>query len=286
MRESRAHSRLRAATESALDELAKLLVSAGVGFGEFAEAARGAFVRAVAAELDQAGERVTHSAIAAATGLTRQQVSDYSRATAVRETADKQLTRARRLVVAWRADPQLRGKPLWLRSEARHPHAQSFAEFVRRKGGDVPPRAMQRELVRARLAEVTRDGRIALRAHDPSTARRAADSLHSALPWLRAVSQPIAANGFVVPLHSSLRWARLGFADERALRRALKQAAVRGQKLLAGEKKPQQRSGALAGELMLGLAIFAHVYGDSSAAGSGPKADARRERRRRQRVRR
>ena len=63
------------ATHAALFELARLLVSAGYGFGAFAQHAKQAFVEAAGEVLARQGTRLNRSMIAASTGLTRGEVA-------------------------------------------------------------------------------------------------------------------------------------------------------------------------------------------------------------------
>jgi hypothetical protein len=252
MRVSRTRADVAGATQSVLDELARLLVSAGVGFGEFADAARYAFVRAVADALRSDGQRVTRSAIAAATGLTRQEVAGYLEHKGARNPQPRALTRARRLAEAWRSDPQLRNRALWLDARGAKRREPSFSTLVRRAGGDVPPRAMQNELLRAGLATLTDDGRITLRIGSIPHEARALEALRSAVPWLKAVSVPAAAQA--TQQHASLRWAETHWTSERELLVAL-QRTLRARDRLIRPRGARRGSGTLA----VGVAVVANL---------------------------
>jgi hypothetical protein len=241
-------------------------VAAGVGFGEFADIARGAFVNAVANELQASGERVTRSAIAAATGLTRQDVARYLGRSLPSDVPRRRLTRAQRLADAWRTDAKLRGGALWLDRRGVGPREPSFSALVRRAGGDVPPRAMERELVRSGLARVSADGRISLRTRESRGETRAVEALRSAAPWLRAVTVP-AANS-TLQRHASLRWAETHWASERELLAALEKVLHRRDRLLGQRAKRPDRKASQPGKLAVGVAVIATL----KASDSRPKA--------------
>ncbi len=262
---SRAKPDVRSATQDAVDELARLLVAAGLGFGEFADIARGAFVRAVAKELRASGERVTRSAIAAATGLTRQDVARHLDATVATVVPRKRLTRAQRFADVWRNHPELSGAALSVDRRGVAPATPSFNDLVRRAGVDVPPRAMQRELLRSGLARLTQDGRIVLRAQPKRESIAAIEALRSATPWLKAVTAPAARNARQP--HASLRWSETRWASERELLVAL-QRVLRRRDALLKAPGPIVRRGRTSGRLAIGVAVIAQVDDTDEQSGA------------------
>ena len=135
----------------ALAPIAKLCMKSGMGAGELQIAAKIACIR-VAAESAKLGNRLNHSRISAATGLTRKEVRTLSAlvnsgtVTAGREVAKQ---RTVRVLHGWRTDPAYlnsRGQPLQL--AIRGP-GLNFHALVRRYGGDVTPISVLKELVRS-----------------------------------------------------------------------------------------------------------------------------------------
>jgi hypothetical protein len=135
----------------ALVPIAKLCMKSGMGTGELQMAAKIACIR-VAAETAKIGNRLNHSRIAAATGLTRKEVRALSGmlnsgiVEAGREVAKQ---RTARVLHGWRTDPEYldgRGNPLSLPISGP---TLSFHTLVRRYGGDVTPVSVLNELVRS-----------------------------------------------------------------------------------------------------------------------------------------
>jgi hypothetical protein len=147
-----------------MDHLRKTLAHA---MGTLLRYAKQAYVDA-AAELAVPGRKPSISRIAVVTGLTRKEVSRLLK-TNDRESAPvERYNRAARVVSAWVREAAFRnasGRPMALPAEGR----RSFAELVRRHGGDVPSRAVLDELVRVGAVAHTRDGRLRLvtRAYVP-----------------------------------------------------------------------------------------------------------------------
>lgn len=155
------------AMRTLLRPLARILLRNGVPFAQFCEYAKQAYVDA-ASEISVPGRKPSISRIAVVTGLTRKEVSRL-RKTKNRESAPvERYNRAARVVSAWVREDAYRdasGRPMALPAEGR----RSFAELVRRHGGDVPSRAVLDELVRVGAVAHTRDGRLRLvtRAYVP-----------------------------------------------------------------------------------------------------------------------
>jgi Family of unknown function (DUF6502)/IclR helix-turn-helix domain len=278
MRASRADRELAAATDAALLELAKLLVGAGVGFGTFAQAARSAFVRAVQSDLLAAGARVSVSAIAAATGLPRPEVARLLRSpTAPQPASDidaarvlRGMSKVDRVVHMWRTTRPWRGRALALSrvSGTDGKASPSFGSLVAKFGGDIPPRAMQRELLRAGLARLASSGEIVLVTHASERSANAARALRTSLPWLQSAQHK--------PVHSMVRWAEASYRDERSLLDALDRLTRDSQKLLgsldartrhAGKSRKTGRAtrrgrANAAGHITLGLTLAAHRADD------------------------
>jgi hypothetical protein len=130
--------------------IARLLLRSGLGYREFAELSKSIFVEVASNDYGLRGRKTNMSRVAVMTGLSRKEVKK------VRETLDARtdavMARARRpeLVLAiWHSDPMFldrRGYPKRIGFEGPGP---SFRELVARVGGDIPPKAMLNELLRA-----------------------------------------------------------------------------------------------------------------------------------------
>jgi len=138
-----------------LVELARLLLAAGVSSDQFAKLAQLAFIRAASTGARFRNDRINQSAVAAMTGLNRTQVrallkKERTRARAKKSPIDK-------VISAWISEAEFltsSGTPKNLRmSGARG----SFSMLAKRHGGDIPPRALLRELTRRGLVTVTGD---------------------------------------------------------------------------------------------------------------------------------
>lgn len=129
--------------------VARFLLRNGVGYREFAEISKLAFVQVASDEYGIRGRPTNMSRVAAMTGLTRKDVRK------VRERLDAgelitrgQMKRPELVLEAWYRDRDFsdrRGRPKRLSYTGQG----SFVELVRRVGGDIPPNAMLKELLRA-----------------------------------------------------------------------------------------------------------------------------------------
>ena len=150
-----------AATLRLLEPLARFLLDARVGVGEFNALARLAYVKAAVAEAAGGGTyRVNVSRVAAATGLTRVEVAALlaeERGGTPRKQRGR--VRAERVLAGWWSDPQFRtrdGAPINLRRKGgRH----SFAGLVKRYSGDSHnAAAILDELLRSQAIRERPDG--------------------------------------------------------------------------------------------------------------------------------
>jgi hypothetical protein len=124
----------------------------------------------VAAESAKLGNRLNHSRIAAATGLTRKEVRTLfglvnSGSVATGKEVAKQ--RTTRVLHGWRTDPEFvdrRGSPIPL--VIRGPGV-TFHALVRRYAGDVTPISVLNELVRTGAVSIASSGKAAVRKTTP-----------------------------------------------------------------------------------------------------------------------
>ena len=144
-------------------------MKSGMGVGELLIAAKVACIEE-AAKTAQLGNRLNHSRIAAATGLTRKDVRMLSgllksgTIVAQHEVAKQRTTR---VLHGWCTDPEYldrRGNPV--RLPINGPRL-SFHALVRRYGGDVTPVSVLKELLRSGAVSRSEGGRLAVRKQIP-----------------------------------------------------------------------------------------------------------------------
>jgi len=154
-------SAVNAATLRVLEPLARFLLEARIGIGEFNALARRAYVQAAVAGNSEGGSgRVNVSRVAAATGLTRVEVSALlaeQRGAPPRKKRGR--VRAERVLQGWWNDAQFHdrnGSPLRL---PRSGPKRSFAALVRRHSGDSHnSAAILEELLRSQAIREHPDG--------------------------------------------------------------------------------------------------------------------------------
>ena len=144
------------ACEYFMRPIARLLLKMGVGFKEFAEAAKVAFVDVASEDSGIRGRPTNISRVAVMTGLTRKEVRKLRDLIAADEISDAFRSRLGPCSVImhfWYHDPNYAdesGVPRVLPIEGSEP---SFASLVRKYGGDIPTGAMLRELLRTGVIE-------------------------------------------------------------------------------------------------------------------------------------
>lgn len=130
--------------------IVQLLIKNGVGYREFSEISKALFVDVASSEYGLRGRKTNMSRVAVMTGISRKEVRK------IRDTPDLDMlntvSRVRRpeLVLSiWHNDPDYLDRKLYpkrIRFEGRGP---TFRDLVSRVGGDIPPKAMLNELIRA-----------------------------------------------------------------------------------------------------------------------------------------
>jgi uncharacterized protein DUF6502 len=134
--------------------LARLMIEAGVGVGEFQAVMKAGFVRAAQDVGD--GKASNHSRIATLTGLTRRDVADLLKLSEdAPPDVDRGGARIQRVLTGWWTDPDFHdsvGVPaiLPLRSKGKIP---SFASLVKRYSGEPRVLTIRDELVRVKAIQ-------------------------------------------------------------------------------------------------------------------------------------
>lgn len=132
-----------------LKPIARLLLKYGIGYREFSDICKAAFVEVASSDFGIRGRKTNMSRVAVMTGLSRKEVRK------VRDAIDGTrffVTRSRRpelVLSVWHSDPRFLdeiNQPKRISFDGPEP---SFCDLVSLVGGDIPPRAMLHELVRA-----------------------------------------------------------------------------------------------------------------------------------------
>ena len=140
----------------ALRPIARVLMKSGIGYREFAEISKTAFVDVATSDYGLRGRPTNISRVAVMTGLTRKEVKRLRD----KISAGNQVDMARvippaEILSRWHSDRDFldtSGRPLTLEFDSATP---SFAGLVKKYGGDIPPGAMRTEL--KRVGAVTDD---------------------------------------------------------------------------------------------------------------------------------
>lgn len=166
-------SALAVAVTRILRPLIRVLLRNGISFHTFAELSKRAYVEVASNDMGIPGRKSSGSRVAILTGLTRKEIQRLS---SIGPDDDpegaERYNRAARVIAGWVRDKEFvdaRGEPLPLAGEGGR---LSFAELVRRHGGDVPARAVLDELLRVGVVErdpATGDIRLLARAYIPRT---------------------------------------------------------------------------------------------------------------------
>ena len=171
-------------------------MKSGMGAGELQIAAKIACI-GEAAESARLGNRLNHSRIAAATGLTRKDVRALSglvksgKIAAGREVAKQRTTR---VLHGWRTDPEYldrRGHPVRLVVSGP---GLSFHSLVRRYGGDVTPVSVLNELLRSGAVSRARGERVAVKKNTPRVRGFGADVVAEFTARLRDLGSTLVNN--------------------------------------------------------------------------------------------
>ena len=144
--------------------IARYLVRNGVGFREFSEIAKEAFVEVSSIDYGIRGRPTNVSRVAVLTGLTRKEVSRLRKKqksnSGAKESEGIPRGRPELVLARWFHDPKYvdeNGSPLVISYDGEEP---SFASLVKAVGGDIPPGAMAKELVRAGSVLETEEGKL------------------------------------------------------------------------------------------------------------------------------
>ena len=145
----------------ALRPLARALLRVGIGYREFSEISKTAFVGIATKNYGLRGRPTNISRVAVMTGLTRKEVRRIrDKAAAGEETLVLQSAPMAQILHRWYTEAEFLssgGKPIDLPFNGAK---ISFSTLVQKFGGDIPPGAMRTELKRINAIEETTDGKL------------------------------------------------------------------------------------------------------------------------------
>jgi hypothetical protein len=153
--------------------MARILLRFGIGFKEFNEVAKAAFVDVASSDFGIRGRPTNISRVAVMTGLTRKEVRRVrDKIVAGEDAVTVNATPVGRILHNWYAVDEFlddNGKPAVLPFAG---DTASFSRLVRLTGGDIPPGALRTELKRVGCVAETDDGRLQLikRSYVPDVA--------------------------------------------------------------------------------------------------------------------
>ncbi len=180
------------ALQLVLRPIIKILLRYGIGFSEFAETVKTAYVDVGSSDFGIRGRPTNISRVAVMTGLTRKEVRRLR--TKIEEGLDPpavKTTPITEILHRWHSekdylDSEGRPAPLPFSGDGR-----TFSSLVRRFGGDVPPGAMRTELKRVGAISESGDGELTLQdrlfAPDDLTEKLQTGLVHTAYPLLATI---------------------------------------------------------------------------------------------------
>lgn len=144
-----------------LRPIARILLRFGIGFREFSETAKTAFVDVASSDYGLRGRPTNISRVAVMTGLTRKEVRRLRDKIDIGEpTVNVKSTPLTEVLHRWYSESEFldsSGHPAILPFNGDR---ASFANLVKRFGGDIPPGAMRTELKRVGAIEVSKSGNL------------------------------------------------------------------------------------------------------------------------------
>ena len=174
-----------------LRPIARALLRAGVGYREFSEIAKTAFVDTATKDYGLRGRPTNVSRVAIMTGLTRKEVSRIRNK--VTMTAGPQIVRSTpvsQVLHRWHTDKEFlgeNGKPRPLEFDSG---SVSFSDLVRKYGGDIPAGAMRTELKRIDAIDIDERGLLIARKRVPYSS----DTREKLIGGLAKIIYPAALN--------------------------------------------------------------------------------------------
>ena len=144
---------------TALRPIAKMLLRNGVGFREFNEISKAAFVDVATKDYGLRGRPTNISRVAVMTGLTRKEVRRIrDKIEEGQESVVARSTPLGAVLSAWYTDKEFLDESGIPRPMSFDGESPTFSDIVKRAGGDIPPGAMRTELKRIGAVDEGEDG--------------------------------------------------------------------------------------------------------------------------------
>lgn len=163
--DSNLQNRLMQCLAHCMRPMARMMLRSGVGYPQFAELAKLAFLQEAQAEKDNRGRTTNLSRVAIKTGISRKEVARLSRNAAsatksinAAKAVDYSSLHAERVLQLWHSDPRFLDKQGAPRQLLFADGEDSFAALVKVAGGDVPAGAVRTELLAAGAVADEEDG--------------------------------------------------------------------------------------------------------------------------------
>ena len=153
------HSKILKALLLFLKPIARSMLAVGIGYREFSEITKAAFVSVATSDFGLRGRPTNISRVAVMTGLTRKEVRRIrDKFDAGEETLLLRSTPMAEILHRWHTDKTYLDSDSYPRVLAFDEGENSFSSLVRKYGGDIPPGAMRTELKRTGAIEELPDG--------------------------------------------------------------------------------------------------------------------------------
>ncbi len=169
---------------SILSSMASLLVASGFSYSSAGTLLKLAFVDA-AADFDRnARKKANIARIAASTGLTRLEVAKLLAMSEGAQRPPHAQNRAMRVAEGWASDKQftdVRGRPRNLKFDRGH---RSFFDLAKRYSGDIPARALLREMLRLGLVVQDETGAVRLLRTAARISCQTVTAMRAISPWV------------------------------------------------------------------------------------------------------
>jgi hypothetical protein len=144
------HQAVLSACRQFMTPIIRLLLKNGIGYREFSDVCKSIFVDVASDDYGIRGRKTNMSRVAVMTGISRKEVRRVRDSSELEMlTAMSRTRRPEQVLSIWHTDPNFldsKNRPKRISFEAAGP---SFRMLVDRVGGDIPPRAMLNELLRA-----------------------------------------------------------------------------------------------------------------------------------------
>jgi hypothetical protein len=144
------HQAVLSACRQFMTPIVRLLLKNGIGYREFSDVCKSIFVDVASDDYGIRGRRTNMSRVAVMTGISRKEVRRVRDSTELELlTAMSRTRRPEQVLSIWHTDPNFsdsKHRPKRINFEGPGPN---FRMLVDRVGGDIPPRAMLNELLRA-----------------------------------------------------------------------------------------------------------------------------------------